>query len=221
MSPSSGDAVARRGPIVSLDLRPKSAAYFRILEQNSKNLSKAQELKQQRRRGAHNSVIFKNNFTVFDINEKAHYFKLGLEHVENKLQQHLHQQQRPLSTASSFYYYTNTNNTNNAYVNGGGESFETEEKSNNDFYSMRLRKAPLPTQNKDIQIEFKVTTRTRNGGRENLEKKIQRWSCEIEFKHSLESRFRRNKTAIEVSNIAYLLHLLLLLPLLKNFLTPH
>ena len=200
MSTSSSDAVARRGPIVSLDLRPKTAAYFRILEQNSKNLSKAQELKQQRRRGAHNSVIFKKNFTVFDINEKAHYFKLGLSHVESKLQQ----QQRPLSTASSFYYTNNTNNTIDVDGNGGGgEAFETEAKSNNDFYSMRLRKAPLPTQNKDIQIEFKVTTRQMNGGRENLEKKLQRWSYEIEFKKSVESRFRRNKATIEVSHIVF------------------
>jgi hypothetical protein len=242
-------SIPPRGPIMTLDFlkRPKSVAYFKIMEQNAKNLTKAvAELKEKRRR-AHNVTSFRDGFTVFDINSKTHFFNLGLSHVDNKLQQELlyqHQQQqpkvRPYSTTSSCTTTTTAaataqttydkedeeeydeeeeiklRNNKNTFMAASSSittmSTKTPTKSKSSKSATLMRRMPLATQNKDLKIELNVNVKTReeqqrrkviigiDDGKscDNLEKKIQRWTWEIEFKQSIESRFRRTIGSTDV-----------------------
>ena len=80
-----------------------------------------------------------------------------------------------------------------------------------------MRRMPLATQNKDLKIELNVSLKTSKDEQQsrrrrrnviigiddgkscdNLEKRIQRWTWEIEFKQSIESRFRRIRVPSDV-----------------------
>ena len=135
------------------------------------------KLKQERKR--RNITIFRNNFSIFDINDKA-YFMRKPEQIENDYM-----------TAPAYSEYTKRRKPSTAVTSSASYNLNSKSLASGVTISMTSNnKKLLATQNRDIHIELDVIKRHKRPISETLEKRIQRWNVEIDFKHVVEGKFK-------------------------------
>ena len=170
-----------RGPIIQLDLRPKSAAYFNMLKRSEKFNKQQQALLDE-------SIILKNETTTTTTNTNTN----------TNTNTTTSQQQKSASSNAN----NTTSNSNDHFV----ETIESLEDLNyadkyqhNEYYHNKSggkigsggpNKSTMQHNSAQI-IKFKDVDRTNNVAMEHLENRIKRWHLDFGANKACVAEFKR------------------------------